>query len=1278
MSAEPGGLDLLATWDAVEGATSYKLRWRKSGEEFEAGNAATVTEAISVITVSDYGEWEARVQACNDAGCGPEVSGAVDVVRDANLRLERTVDDEGNIRPRTINANWDPVEGADSYILRWQRLGTDVPVQEQAQGQPGAVGQQPRSVSGVSAQGFNAQSENELTLPSDRTGVDITVPDDGAYEFDLQAQDDDNELLARANNLLNQRAGQPDTTPPRMVRGEIDGNRTILYFSEPLDEDAAGGLFKVYMQRYVKVRNSDQVWWFGSESGNIEISGDKLVVSGLHWRISPGLRANTFYFAKSDNPARLRDLAGNRVRTPWRLGAYWYTPSIHLRNLTGPPYVTGALVSSAPASGDTYAGGETIGVKLTFSEAVEVTGTPRVKIDFRIRKVGDEKWADYTGGAGTQMLEFAYTVVEQDHSSDGVAVVQDTLELNGGAIRSASAIVEENARLAHMGLDHDPDHRVYGGAPVLQSATVNSSTLALTFSETLGAAASLANDAFTVKKTPQGGVEQTVSLSGTPTISDATVTLTLATAVLASDTGILVSYTKPTSGANNKLVDAGGAKTGSFSDEPVTNTGDTTSPRLVAGEIDGNTVTIYFSEPMDEDYSGGDGDLFRLNVKVREKHGAEYTARPREVIVSGNKVALAEVQIEARPGLGGNYLRYYQTSEPTADRLRDLAGNAVHTPYHDRGLYRHTGFIDLDNVTGLSLLERENRGVVSIGSLGDDVLYGSVRNDKLYGIDGNDVLHSSGGSDRMDGGNGSDTADYSESDEALTVNLRAGVVSGGHAQGDTLISIENVIGTAYNDTLTGNASANVLRGRGGDDTLHGYAGADTLDGGDGSDTADYTGSGAGVTVNLATGVGSGGHAQGDTLTNMENILGTSHDDTLTGDASDNVLWGRGGDDTLHGYAGADTLDGGDGSDTADYTGSGAGVTVNLATGVGSGGHAQGDTLTNVENILGTSHDDTLTGDASDNILWGGDGGDALDGADGADTADYTGSGVGVTVNLATGVGSGGHAQGDTLANIENVLGTSHADTLIGNASANVLVGRGGSNALRGGDGDDTLRGGDGADHLVGGGGSDVADYSESDAGVTVDLSSNGAQSGGHAQGDTLAGIERVIGSAHNDAITGDAAENIFRGGDGNDTLRGGGSVDTLYGDAGDDTLYGDGGDDWLHGDGGNDTLYGGGGNDWFAFSLHRGLGTDTIEDYNLSSNDRILLCRKSGTGPYAKTGADVGSDYVITVTSGGQVVGTITVKGITSQSPNFGNLRVDFLSTRTGACWLGPEYPVGI
>jgi hypothetical protein len=117
------------------------------------------------------------------------------------------------------------------------------------------------------------------------------------------------------------------------------------------------------------------------------------------------------------------------------------------------------------------------------------------------------------------------------------------------------------------------------------------------------------------------------------------------------------------------------------------------------------------------------------------------------------------------------------------------------------------------------------------------------------------------------------------------------------------------LGLNGNDTITGGA---------GNDTIEGGAGSDTLNGENDVDTLSYASSNAGVTVNLATNVASGGHAAGDVIANFENVLGSNSNDTLTGNSGANILWGAGGNDTLRGGLGNDTLSGGAGHDLFIY------------------------------------------------------------------------------------------------------------------------------------------------------------------------------------------------------------------------------------------------------------------------------------------------------------------------------------------------------------------------
>ena len=502
------------------------------------------------------------------------------------------------------------------------------------------------------------------------------------------------------------------------------------------------------------------------------------------------------------------------------------------------------------------------------------------------------------------------------------------------------------------------------------------------------------------------------------------------------------------------------------------------------------------------------------------------------------------------------------------------------------------------------------------GNIADNVLEGRDGDDTLMGGEGNDTLIGGPGADALGGDAGLDTAAYTGSDAAVTVNLSDGTATGGDAEGDTLTSIENLTGSAFDDTLTGDSSDNVLEG--GD-------GADTLDGGGGADTASWAASDAAITIDLSTGTNTGGHAAGDTLNGIEYLLGSRYSDVLTGDTKANRLDGGAGNDRLTGKAGADTLVGGTGLDTASYAASAAAVTVNLETGAASGGDADGDTLDSIEGLTGSANDDTLIGDAGNNVLEGGAGADTLDGGEGIDTASYAGSASRVDVRLSGTVVNHGDATGDTLTNIENLIGSAHNDILAGNGQANALTGLDGNDLLWASSGDDLLTGGPGADRLVGGAGNDTASWAGSSDGVTVRLHSLKA-SGGDAQGDsfpytvdvtytdgggaeqseTLPDVENLIGSAHNDILAGDRRDNDLDGGAGNDTLYGGpgGGDDVMAGGHGDDRIFGGQGNDTLIGGLGDDRLVGGPGADVFVFGP--GDGADTVTDFS-SGTDKVDL-----------------------------------------------------------------------
>ena len=256
------------------------------------------------------------------------------------------------------------------------------------------------------------------------------------------------------------------------------------------------------------------------------------------------------------------------------------------------------------------------------------------------------------------------------------------------------------------------------------------------------------------------------------------------------------------------------------------------------------------------------------------------------------------------------------------------------------------------------------------GGNGNDHLWGGAGNDRLFSGDGNDILGGGPGADYLDGGAGVDTAQYVySSGSGVHVDLAAHLATSGDAEGDTLVSIENLVGSWSADTLQGDDGVNTLWGGGGDDHLEGRGGNDILYGESGNDVID---GGAG----------------------RESIQGGAGNDTLYGGNDDDWISGDNGNDFIDGGHGADHLDGGTGIDTLSYATSIAGVNVNLDTGAVSGGYAFLDTISGFENLQGSQFDDVLTGtdgitsniygEIANNVIQGFGGNDRIDGSAGYD------------------------------------------------------------------------------------------------------------------------------------------------------------------------------------------------------------------------------------------------------------------------------------------------------
>ena len=209
------------------------------------------------------------------------------------------------------------------------------------------------------------------------------------------------------------------------------------------------------------------------------------------------------------------------------------------------------------------------------------------------------------------------------------------------------------------------------------------------------------------------------------------------------------------------------------------------------------------------------------------------------------------------------------------------------------------------------------------GTDGADAIHGLAGDDALIGFNGDDVLEGGAGADDLFGSNGFDYASYRSSDQGVTIVLDSFGAEGGHARGDSLYSIEGLIGSAWTDYLYGDSERNILRGEGGDDDLEGGAGNDRLEGGggrdiligdagadelrgdSGTDFAMYYQSDAAVTVNFATGMGQGGDAEGDRFVSVEAVQGSAYGDRITGNGAVNLIRGVAGADVIAGGGGGD-------------------------------------------------------------------------------------------------------------------------------------------------------------------------------------------------------------------------------------------------------------------------------------------------------------------------------------------------------------------------------------
>jgi Ca2+-binding RTX toxin-like protein len=532
-----------------------------------------------------------------------------------------------------------------------------------------------------------------------------------------------------------------------------------------------------------------------------------------------------------------------------------------------------------------------------------------------------------------------------------------------------------------------------------------------------------------------------------------------------------------------------------------------------------------------------------------------------------------------------------------------------------------TGDAAGDTLIAIEEIDGSKYNDTIVGNSDANTLDGLEGNDSLSSGSGNDFLVGGAGGDRLDGGDGIDTASYAISKEGVSINLQDDTASSGDAQGDVLLSIENLEGSGENDVLVGNSADNTLSGLNGNDNLSGGSGDDALIGGlgadilrgdSGNDTASYATSEQGVFADLQKGEGKSGEievsvfqklpltrqrlvskleiyeknlaavklayslipftiittqALVDTFESIENLEGSVYNDALVGNDGNNYLSGLEGNDKLDGGGGDDTLVGSEGSNT-------------LNGGIGT------DTASYKDVPVGTK----IVGQPITKIT--------------------------VSANLATGEGIVTQStfgfkktiSRDKFNNIENLEGSRNTDTLIGNSVDNDLNGLGGDDILDGKDGsfdrifgdtgNDTIVDRDGVEGAHGGEGNDRIDVTFDSKWISRNRQyrSDGKITGGYGndvitvimnQHDffiNLKGDEPVSGTSNdgNDTVTlkGVYANAVVDLGGGDDTFNGGIGNDNISGGNGNELLLGYKGNDKLDGQGGYfDRMFGGEGND---------------------------------------------------------------------------------------------------
>ena len=444
---------------------------------------------------------------------------------------------------------------------------------------------------------FLLAADGELAF---KAAKDYEEPDDAnrdrEYEVTVRVSDGANPVEAP----LTVRLLDVDDTAPTLSSASVNGAALRLTYNEPLDGSSTPETGDFTVSGGDTSRTVTDVALSGSA---VLLTLDPAVEHG-----ETGIRVS-YTVPTGTGVSPLQDVLGNEADRLSNLPVTNETPD------TTPPTVSKLEITSDPGTDRTYAAEDDIQVTVTFSETVEVTGTPRLSLELG----GGSRTATYEGGSGTAALVFEYEVADGESDTDGVGVEADSL--SGGTIRDEA---RNNAELDHDGVAADSGHKVDGVKPELAAsggAVVDGTTLTLTYSEPLGGSSTPEAGDFTVTGGDRARTVTRVTVSGS------TVLLTLNAGAEHLEAGIQVSYTPGT----NKIRDVPGNQAEGLSQVRVTNeTPDTTPPEV-------ESLAVSSNPGSDQTYAAG--DEIEVTVTFNETVEVEGTPQLRLRVGSRNRTA---------------------------------------------------------------------------------------------------------------------------------------------------------------------------------------------------------------------------------------------------------------------------------------------------------------------------------------------------------------------------------------------------------------------------------------------------------------------------------------------------------------------------------------------------------------------------------------------------------------------------------------------------------------